>query len=326
MEKTRPGVLGLPREFSLDPDQRQDQVWCAIYAGFNRLTTRFGKYAARLWEPTHSNTFLHNTTDGFVDSVLGENNPPENIDPRSIKQVKTNLAKMRLYYQRNGSGRQLHVNSLVLDRPLETAVNVASTVIYAWGDGHIPSWRLTRSENGEVRELRSKVLKAFMDETAKRAHNELVEYSTFESLGLFKPPLSRLKDRVLIDRAILAILVKQLAQAFRPNISDAIFRITQGKYSPEEIEILNKKMGTDPMTGCSNNFFVAGFLRPLGSLRAPLPLARDVAKQAMSYRAQKIRDSLKWTCAGLGLESPKLLPNYWKRPDIQDQIKTNSRS
>jgi len=282
MEKTRPGVLGLPREFSLDPDQRQDQVWCAIYAGFNRLTTRFGKYAARLWEPTHSNTFLHNTTDGFVDSVLGENNPPENIDPRSIKQVKTNLAKMRLYYQRNGSGRQLHVNSLVLDRPLETAVNVASTVIYAWGDGHIPSWRLTRSENGEVRELRSKVLKAFMDETAKRA--------------------------------------------FRPNISDAIFRITQGKYSPEEIEILNKKMGTDPMTGCSNNFFVAGFLRPLGSLRAPLPLARDVAKQAMSYRAQKIRDSLKWTCAGLGLESPKLLPNYWKRPDIQDQIKTNSRS
>ncbi len=284
--------------------------------GYGRVNDRFGKWVENKWEPGFSNVTVHRTKKDFAKSVSRAFKPHGDLGTGSRRIAKSRLSEIEFLY----SGGLLHANDPVLENPLCTAFGSAKMIVRVWGDGYTPQFRM--QAEGEV--LPPNPLSDLMNKIVQRAHGALVEYLAFEALGLLRPPLSRLESYGLVEGAVAAIFTKQFALALGPKINEVIFRVTQGRYTKEEIEALNEKMGPTPKSldlGNKLDFFLFGFLKPLGDYYLSYDLTGRDLLEMEKRRSRAITTNLVWTAQRLMPESPLLLPQYWQRPDIAELLR-----
>lgn len=306
------GVLGLPRNFSEDPLQRRIDFLQAINLGYERVNRRFGKMAASKWTVNPETVLVFDSTEEFRERVLNDSTDSPEWKAEFVNNPNPPLART-LY-----SKRKVYVNGPRYANPAEVAQNLAHETIHAWaGRQPIKFQEITLEQLGLSAED-----KDVLGNIANETNEALIDFCAFEALGLLKPPITRLEPLRLMNRAYNSLLLRQMAEGFRLDTEDQLFRITQGKFTAAEVAQLNKRMRSNPSDPYSGGFYEYGFLFPLGAIQA----SRFGFIRPESI-PQLINECLVWTQVALGRTSVRL--DYLERADVleaQQRINQNTFS
>lgn len=296
-ERDKTGKLGLPREFSESPEQRRQEIWIAFNVGYNGVNRRFGKLAAQKWLPSASTVLIFDTTEAFVAKVIE--------DSKDAPQVwKDQLVKKPPMSRTLYANRTVYVNGPAFVNPLEAAHNAAHETIHAWAGkqpikfAEVPAERF--GQHGED----------VLNYLEYQANELILDFCAFESLGLLKPPITRLEPRRLMLKAYNALALREIADGLRPNTEDILFRITQGKFTVAEVVSLNMRMKKSPLNPQSGGFYEYGFLLPVACTNAEPKMFKP------GFTQQLMTESLGWTAASLGRTTAML--KYIGRSDFKE--------
>jgi hypothetical protein len=293
MEKRELGVLKLPKKFAEDPERKLADAWQAIRIGYQRVNQRFGKKAAKRWEATPSNSIICNTTEEFIERILSD-------DPEAPDSWKEEFTKNQYDQKRASLGRtmyptrRVYLHLPVIANPAEMAKAAAHETIHAWA-GRQPI---------KFQEIKPEMLNTDeegLEFIANEANEAIVDFCALEALGLLRPPITRLEPVTFINSALNGLILRQMAEGFKPDTEDQLFRITQGKFTPEMISQLNRRMRMSPLNPNYGGFYEYGFLYPLASIHASkYGYLKSGAMQEI------LLENAIWTAMGLGKKNTKL--------------------
>lgn len=296
-ERDRTGILGLPREFSEDPEQRRQEIWMAFDVGYNGVNRRFGKLAAKRWTPSASTVLILDTTEAFIAKLID--------DSKDAPQTwRDQLVRRPPMSRTSYANRTVYVDGSSFVNPLEAAHNAAHETIHAWvGRQPIKFTEVPASRFGQHGE-------EILNYLEYQANELILDFCAFESLGLLKPPITRLAPRKLLLKAYNALALREMADGLRPDTENILFRITQGKFTASEVASLNRRMKRSPLNPQSGGFYEYGFLLPVACTNA------DPKMFKLGFTQQLMTESLGWTTASLGRTATML--KYIGRSDFNE--------
>lgn len=294
-ERDKTGKLGLPRGFSESPEQRRQEIWMAFNVGYNGVNRRFGKLAAQRWSPSASTVLIFDTTEAFIARIIEDS-------PSAPQVWKDQLVKKPPMSRTLYANRTVYVDGSAFVNPLEVAHNAAHETIHAWvGKQPIKFTEVPAAKFGQHGDEALNYLES-------QANELILDFCAFESLGLLKPPITRLEPRRLMLKAYNALALREMADGLRPNTEDILFRITQGKFTAAEVASLNRRMKRSPLNPQSGGFYEYGFLLPVACTNSEPRMFKPGFTQHLMI------ESLGWIAASLGRTTAML--KYIGRPDF----------
>lgn len=244
--------LGLPKQFSSEPNQRRTELERAIEVGYQTIKGVYGGLAATGWEKTPDTVILASTPDEFTALVCAD-------DPENRQSLEKDFSVNAPLGWTAYTTQRVFLNAKLFEYPLEAAEIMAHETIHAWAGRNAIKFRhITAAQVAGRQDIVN-----YMED---RANEGLVDYSAMAGLGLLTAPITALECVDLITRARNALVIRELAKGLGDDVEKKIFRITQGTFLPKEADWIDQKIGASPFDRTQSSYFEHGLLFVAGGM------------------------------------------------------------